>query len=85
VECRLGACSGESVLGRIPNGTNSGIYVCQLREMSYEGKNTIAMVYDNFPVIDYFRFVTPDLVAGAMDSKILRECGTYYFFLTRIR
>jgi Domain of unknown function (DUF4334) len=52
--------------------------------MSYEGKNTIAMVYDNFPVIDYFRFVTPDLVAGAMDSKILRECGTYYFFLTRI-
>jgi len=56
----------------------------QLREMSYEGKNTIAMVYDNFPIIDYFRFVTPDLVAGAMDSKMLRECGTYYFFLTRI-
>jgi len=52
--------------------------------MSYEGKNTIAMVYDDFPIIDYFRFVTPDLVAGAMDSKKMKAYGTFYFFLTRI-
>ena len=52
--------------------------------MSYQGTNTIAMVYDNAPIIDYFRFVTPDLVAGVMDSKELRQYGLYYFFLTRI-
>jgi hypothetical protein len=52
--------------------------------MSYEGKNTIAMVYDDFPIIDYFRFITADMVAGAMDLKKMKLHGTYYFFLTRI-
>jgi len=52
--------------------------------MSYKGKNTIAMIYDNHPIIDYFRLVTPDMVAGVMESKEMKEFGAYYFFMTRI-
>ena len=57
---------------------------CQLREITFEGKSSIAMVYDDNPTIDYFRFVTPDMIAGAMDSKQMKADGIYYFFLTRI-
>jgi hypothetical protein len=38
------------------------------------------MVYDDFPIIDYFRYVKEDLIAGAMDSKTT-SAGTYYFYL----
>lgn len=42
------------------------------------------MVYDNFPIIDYFKYVNEDLVAGAMDSKKMKPFGTYYFYLKRL-
>jgi hypothetical protein len=38
------------------------------------------MVYDDFPIIDYFRYVKEDLIAGAMDAKTAAG-GTYYFYL----
>jgi hypothetical protein len=37
--------------------------------MSYEGTNTTVMVYGNFPIIDYFHFVTPDLVYGLEENE----------------
>ncbi|KAF7982192.1 hypothetical protein HWV62_29985 [Athelia sp. TMB] len=55
----------------------------QLREMVWNGKNTLAMIYDSFPVIDYFRSVNSDTVMGVMDNKTLRDAGPYYFYLTR--
>ena len=55
----------------------------KLREMVWNGKNTLAMIYDSFPVIDYFRSVNSDTVMGVMDNKTLRDAGLYYFYLTR--
>ena len=42
------------------------------------------MIYDQFPIIDHFRYVDNDTVAGAMDTK---QYGTevHYFFLKRIK
>lgn len=56
----------------------------KLREMAYKGVNTIAMIYDDYPTIDYFRYVAPDVVLGIMDMKQGRAFGLWYFFLTRL-
>ena len=55
-----------------------------LREMVYRGVASIAMIYDNKPIFDHFRYVDEDMVMGAMDApKLKMEGGIYYFFLTR--
>ncbi|KAH7153492.1 hypothetical protein EDB81DRAFT_687767 [Dactylonectria macrodidyma] len=56
----------------------------RLREVKYRGAVSAAMVYDNFPIIDSFRYVADDIVMGAMDNKDQQDTGTYYFYLTRI-
>lgn len=56
----------------------------QLREVKFRGVVSTGMIYDKFPIVDSFRFVTDDVVMGAMDSKDLKEKGTYYFYLTRL-
>lgn len=38
------------------------------------------MIYDDMPIIDYFRYVKEDMIAGAMDAKTSPD-GTYYFYL----
>ena len=43
------------------------------------------MIYDQFPIIDHFRYVNNDMVAGAMDTKQHGDAGVYYFFLRRIK
>lgn len=43
------------------------------------------MVYDKVPVIDNFRYVTENMVIGAMDSKVDNEHGNYYFYLKRLK
>lgn len=57
----------------------------KLREVKCGNGNTVAMIYDRFPIIDYFRYVSDDVVAGAMDSKAGSSHGTYYFYLTRVK
>ncbi|KAJ5691905.1 hypothetical protein N7462_001328 [Penicillium macrosclerotiorum] len=54
----------------------------RLRQVEFRGVVSTAMVYDDFPIIDYFRYVNDDLLAGAMDSKI-HQGGTYYFYIYR--
>ncbi|PLB47790.1 hypothetical protein P170DRAFT_410112 [Aspergillus steynii IBT 23096] len=56
----------------------------RLREVKFRGTVTAAMIYDKFPIIDYFRAVTPDIVLGAMDNKMVPNDGTYYFYLMRM-
>lgn len=46
---------------------------------------TTAMIYDNFPILDPFRYVSEDVVMGAMDTKLQPDDGTYFFYLTRIK
>ncbi|TDZ33239.1 hypothetical protein C8035_v011448 [Colletotrichum spinosum] len=55
----------------------------RLREVKFRGVVTAAMVYDNFPIIDAFRYVDENTVVGAMDNKELQDAGTYYFYLKR--
>lgn len=50
--------------------------------MKYGNHNTIAMIYDIHPIIDYFHHVTDDLVAGVMDSKLFSD--PLYFYLKRM-
>ncbi|KAJ5633306.1 hypothetical protein N7490_009645 [Penicillium lividum] len=52
----------------------------RLRQIEWRGVLSTAMVYDDFPIIDYFRYVNDDLLAGAMDAKTVKE-GTYFFYL----
>ncbi|PHH62094.1 hypothetical protein CDD81_7587 [Ophiocordyceps australis] len=56
----------------------------RLREIKCEDMATAAMIYDKFPIIDLFRYVSEDMVAGIMDSKEFNKDGTFYFYLTRL-
>jgi len=40
-----------------------------------------AMVYDKFPIIDSFRYVSGNFVAGLMDARGQKP---YHFFLERL-
>lgn len=52
--------------------------------MKYGEGNTIAMVYDNVPIIDYFHYVSDDMVAGVMDAKTDASDSPFYFYLKRV-
>lgn len=41
------------------------------------------MIYDDRPVLDHFRYVDENLVAGIMESKALGKDGDFYFYLKR--
>ncbi|KAF7348300.1 FAD binding domain-containing protein [Mycena sanguinolenta] len=55
----------------------------RVREVKFRGVVSAAMVYDDKPIIDHFRFVSEDIVAGIMDTKIAPP--GYHFYLTRYR
>ncbi|MBA9003576.1 DUF4334 domain-containing protein [Thermomonospora cellulosilytica] len=55
--------------------------LARLREVSFRGTVSAAMIYDQRPIIDHFRRVTDDLVVGAMDAK--GQPDILYFHLTR--
>lgn len=42
------------------------------------------MVYDNYPIVDYFRHVSDDVIMGMMDAKQWRDAGPSFFFLERL-
>ncbi|KAJ5726878.1 hypothetical protein N7493_005905 [Penicillium malachiteum] len=50
-----------------------------LRQIEWRGVVSTAMIYDNFPIIDYFRYVNDNILAGAMDAKNME--GIYFFYL----
>lgn len=49
------------------------------------------MVYDDKPIIDYFRFVDEQTVMGAMDvrpeavGEVPESSEMFYFYLTRVK
>ncbi|KAJ6508375.1 hypothetical protein C8R45DRAFT_1059908 [Mycena sanguinolenta] len=55
----------------------------RVREIKFRGVVSAAMVYDERPVIDHFRFVNEDTVAGLMDTKAAPP--GYHFHLKRCR
>jgi hypothetical protein len=54
----------------------------RLRKVEYRGKVTVAMIYDQAPIIDYFRKVDDDTLLGAMDRR--GDKGTYFFVLHQV-
>ncbi|MFC0040826.1 DUF4334 domain-containing protein [Actinomadura rayongensis] len=59
-----------------------GMGLARLREVTYRGVPSAAMIYDTQPIIDHFRRVTDDVVLGAMDAK--GQPHVLYFHLTRV-
>ncbi|KAF7364902.1 Cytoplasmic protein [Mycena venus] len=55
--------------------------LARLREIKFRGVVSAAMVYDDKPVIDHFRYVNEDTVAGMMDARTAPP--GYHFYLTR--
>lgn len=53
----------------------------RLRKLEYRGVVSTAMIYDILPVIDTFRYVDENTLAGVMDAKGQKP---YYFFLERL-
>jgi len=53
----------------------------RLREVSFRGRSSAAMVYDTQPIIDCFRRIDDDRVLGLMDVK--GSPPDFYFHLTR--
>jgi hypothetical protein len=61
----------------------------QLGEISFEGTKTIAMIYNDFHVIDYLYYIPKYLVASAMNSKKMKaymghNTCTQIFFLKSV-
>ncbi|KAF8214898.1 hypothetical protein K438DRAFT_1800356 [Mycena galopus ATCC 62051] len=53
----------------------------RIREVKFRGVVSAAMAYDIHPVIDHFRYVDKNTVAGIMDAKAAPP--GYHFYLTR--
>lgn len=53
--------------------------------MVFRGVTSTAMIYDIKPIFDHFRYVSEDVVMGAMDCpKVFGpELGIFYFYLTK--
>ncbi|KAI7878227.1 hypothetical protein K492DRAFT_180027 [Lichtheimia hyalospora FSU 10163] len=64
--------------------------LARLRQIEFRGVVSAAMVYDDKPIIDYFRLVDEQTVMGTMDfrSEAVPEAGQssdmFYFYLTRV-
>ncbi|KAF7348293.1 FAD binding domain-containing protein [Mycena sanguinolenta] len=55
----------------------------RIREVNFRGVTSAAMIYDSKPIIDHFRYVDENTVAGMMDTKSWPP--GYHFYLTRCR
>ncbi|KAL5357360.1 hypothetical protein BJX96DRAFT_172453 [Aspergillus floccosus] len=51
-----------------------------LREVKFRDVVPAAMIYDNHPITDHFRYVNDNMVAGVMDRKKTGS-NLYYFYL----
>ncbi|RAK90466.1 hypothetical protein BO79DRAFT_216047 [Aspergillus costaricaensis CBS 115574] len=71
---------------RFPNPYWGG---ARIREVKYNDVVSAAMVYNERPVIDYFRYVDENTVIGVMDSpehdSSSQEGDRLYFVLERIK
>jgi hypothetical protein len=57
--------------------------LAQLREVSFNGKVSASLIYDQQPIMDYFRKVTQNVVVGLGDIK--GKPTDFFFHLTRVK
>ncbi|KAI8148482.1 hypothetical protein BJV82DRAFT_653576 [Fennellomyces sp. T-0311] len=57
----------------------------RIRSVLFRGVVSSAMIYDNQPIIDHFRYIDNDTVVGYMDTKMQTDpSDDLYFYLKRI-
>ncbi|KAJ7608556.1 GXWXG protein-domain-containing protein [Roridomyces roridus] len=54
-------------------------------QVEYRGVPSASMVYEAKPIMDYFRYVNEDVVAGIMESKDPNLLGGFHFYLKRYK
>ncbi|CAI7654226.1 unnamed protein product [Penicillium pancosmium] len=54
-----------------------------LREVKYQGVVSASLVYDERPIIVYYRAVRSNMIAGVMESKSFGKAGKFYFYLMK--
>ncbi|CDS09635.1 hypothetical protein LRAMOSA10995 [Lichtheimia ramosa] len=65
--------------------------LARIRQIEFRGVVSAAMVYDDKPIIDYFRFVDEQTVMGTMDvrpeavGEVPESSEMFYFYLTRVK
>ncbi|EFC83625.1 DUF4334 domain-containing protein [Parafrankia sp. EUN1f] len=59
----------------------AGLGLARLRELSFRGKVSAAMIYDDQPMIDVFRKISENVVLGVTDTK--GRPADFFFHLTR--
>lgn len=75
----------EPLLCRAEDGTiypYEKLGAAQLREVVFKGKASASLIYDQQPIMDYFRKVTDDVVIGLGDIK--GQPTDFFFHLTRV-
>ena len=70
-------CTKED--GSVYSYENLGL--AQLREVAFNGKVGASLIYDNHPIMDYFRKVNDDVVIGLGDIK--GKPTDFFFYLER--
>lgn len=55
----------------------------RLRMLEFRGKSSATMIYDEWPILDYFRKIDNDRVLGVMDLRGVAQ--TYFFILSRVQ
>ena len=53
-------------------------------EAKYRDVVGATMVYDNYPIFDYFRRLNDDFVMGVMETKKWKDKGVSFFWLQRV-
>ncbi|MFG1378741.1 DUF4334 domain-containing protein [Xanthobacter autotrophicus] len=76
------SAAGVTDIASVQNEIETHEPTARLRMIEYRGKVTAAMIYDQAPIIDYFRKVDDDTLLGAMDRR--GDKGTYFFVLRRV-
>lgn len=61
----------------------SGLGSARMREVFFENKTSAALIYENQPIIDYFRQVNDDLIIGYGEVKGEGPKNDLFFWLKR--
>ncbi|KAF2141184.1 uncharacterized protein K452DRAFT_358988 [Aplosporella prunicola CBS 121167] len=76
----------QPILAETPDGGKEWLEEwgrAKVIEAKYRGVYTATMVYDDYPIFDYFRRLNDDFVMGVMETKKWKDEGVSFFWLQR--
>ena len=78
------------ILARLELNDNRGssdlvsyLTFAQIREVRYKNVVSAALVYDERPIMVYYRAVKSNVIAGVMEDKTFGPAGNFYFYLQK--